>query len=437
MSINTIAIRKENIDETEKRSPLSPHQVHKLIHVHSTNVLIEPWPNRYFSDAKYRQSGAKISDDLDKANVIFGVKEVPIDDLLPEKTYAFFSHTIKGQSHNMPLLQAILDKKITLMDYEKVTDKNGRRLIFFGPYAGLAGAINAIWLLGERLKGQGIKNPFSAIKQAKTYIDLADAKKALQKAGESIQKNGLPDTGKPWVFVITGNGTVSKGAQEIIDILPVREISPTYFLELQRFQKFDLNTLYKVVIDCDNFVKPRDPKDYFDWQEYFNYPEKYTADFVKYLPDITLLINGIFWNTMYPKLVTKNDLEELYSREENPNLKIIADITCDLEGSIECNLKTTTSDNPVYVYNPFKRTITDGTAGTGPVILAVDKLPSELPAESTEFFGGSLIPFVPSLAKVDFSKNLDNLEVPAEFKRAIITHQGKLTPDFEYLKEFL
>ncbi len=437
MSLNSIAIRKENIEETEKRSPLSPQHVHKLIHEHSINVIVEPWESRHFKDDYYQQSGALISEKLDDSNIIFGVKEIPIDDLLPNKACVFFSHTIKGQSYNMPLLQAALNKKVTLMDYEKVLDDSGRRLIFFGPYAGLAGAINAIWLLGERLQLEGVDNPFSIVKQANTYNSLSEAKNALGKVKKLIEKNGLPQTGKPWVIAVTGNGTVSKGVQEIIDILPVQDITPSNFLELLHFQNFDLNTLYKVVIDCDNFVKPINPKDPFDWQDYFGYPQRYVADFAKYLPQLTVLINGIFWDKMYPKLVTKNDLKDLYSKEERPNLKIIADITCDVEGSIECNLKSTTSDNPTYVYNPFDSTIKDGIEGKGPVIMAVDKLPSELPAESTEFFGASLIPFVPALARTDFNKDFDNLEIPKEFKRAVITHQGKLTPDFEYLKKFL
>lgn len=437
MSQNIIAIRKENIELTERRSPLSPHQVSKLINEHSLKVILEPWKNRYFNDGKYEQVGAKISGNLSDANIILGVKEIPVADLLEGKACVFFSHTIKGQAYNMPMLQSALDKKITLMDYERVMDSAGRRLIFFGPYAGLAGAINAIWLLGKRLEVEGIKNPFSILKQAKTYQSLSDAKNALSEVKRKIEKAGLPQTGKPWVIFITGKGTVSKGAQEIIDLLPVEEISPSRFLELQHNKKFDLNTLYKVVIDCDNFVKPIDAKNKFEWQDYFDHPEKYTADFAKYIPDITVLINGIYWNSMYPRLVTKKDLAELYSQEQSPNLRIIADITCDIEGSIECNLKSTTSDKPTYVYNPFDQTIKDGILGTGPVIMAVDKLPSELPAESTEFFGASLIPFVPALARADYSMDIANLNIPEEFKRAVIVHQGKLMPDYEYLYKFL
>lgn len=435
--MDTIAIRKENIELTEKRAPFTPQQVGGFINKLAIKVIVEPWSNRWFKNNDYIKNGAILSDDITKANIIFGVKEVPLENLLPNKTFAFFSHTIKGQIYNMPLLQAILDKNVTLIDYEKVTDDYGKRLIFFGPYAGLAGAVDALWLLGERLTSEGIKNPFHFVKQAQTYHSLTDAKKIFKKVAEAISKDGLPRTGKPWVIAVTGNGTVSKGVQEMIDILPVTEISPAYFLELQHFQNFDLNRLYKVVIDCDNFVKPIDPKAVFDWKDYFDHPEKYQCYFTRYLPDITVLINGIFWDTMYPRLVTKSDLEQLFTKDHQPNLQVIADIACDIEGSIECNLKTTTSDNPAYVYNPFDQSIKDGTKGVGPIILAVDKLPSELPAESSAFFGQLLTPFVPALAETDFNKNLKDLIMPVEFKRAIIAHKGKLTPDFEYLYNFL
>ena len=435
--LNSIVIRKENIELTEKRSPLSPKHIAELISKNKIEVTLEPWDNRYFNQREYIKNGAQVSSDLSSANIIFGVKEIPIEDLPENQAAVFFSHTIKGQSYNMHLLQAVLDKKVTLMDYEKVTDESGKRLIFFGPFAGLAGAINSIWLLGKRLNWEGIENPFQQIKQANNYNSLHEAKTALKKIAEKIKTGGLPNTGKPWVIAITGNGTVSKGAQEIIDLLAVEEVNPVQFRQMQRAKSFDLSTLYKVVIDCDNFVKPINAKDTFGWEDYFSHPQKYKANFADILPDITVLINGIFWDTQYPKLVTKQDIKKLYENEKQPNLRIIADITCDVEGSIECNLKSTTSDNPVYVFDAFEQTIKDGIEGNGPVILAVDKLPSELPGEATQFFGDSLMPFVPMLANVDFRSPFDKLEMPAPFKRAMITHQGKLTPDFGYLKKYL
>jgi alpha-aminoadipic semialdehyde synthase len=136
-------------------------------------------------------------------------------------------------------------------------------------------------------------------------------------------------------------------------------------------------------------------------------------------------------------LVTKQNVLDLFTKEKQPNLRVIADITSDVEGSIECNIKSTSSDKPAYVYDPFSETLTFGVEGTGPVILAVDKLPSELPGEATCFFGKALMPFVPALARADWTKSFDDLEIPGEIKRAVIAHQGSLTPDFEYLESFL
>ncbi len=433
--INTIAIRKENIEPTEQRSPLSPEQV-GILKAQGIQTLIEPWENRRYTKAEYTENGAVLSTDLTTANVIFGVKEVPIDDLIPGKPFCFFSHTIKGQSYNMPLLQAVLDKNVTLMDYEKITDDNGRRLIFFGPYAGIVGAINTLWLLGRRMAAEGVNTPFAKIRQANTYASQKDAEEALDKLAGEIKANGLPDMGQPWVIAITGAGTVSGGAQKIIDRLPVENITPAEFRKMQAGRLFKHTVLYKVVIDCDNFVKPVDPNGVFDWNDYFSHPEKYTADFAGYLPDITALINGIYWEKRYPRLITKADIREIY-KSERPNLRIISDITCDVQGSIECNLHCTASDNPVYVYLPEKDEAVDGINGHGPVILAVDKLPSELPREATSFFGEALMPFVPDLARADFSVSFDDLNIPAPMKRSVIAHQGKLTPSFEYLKKFL
>ena len=400
-------------------------------------VLLEPWNRRRFTEEQYLEQGVQVQSDLSDANIIFGVKEIPIEDLPENQAAVFFSHTIKGQSYNMPLLQAILDKKVTLIDYEKVTDAKGGRLIFFGPFAGMVGAINSIWLLGQRLALEGIENPFQPMRQANSYASLEEIKQVLEQIKQSILEQGLPDTGKPWVFVITGNGTVSKGAQEIIDLLPVETLSPVEFRRMQAQNSFDMGTLYKLVIDCDHFVRPIDAETQFEWSHYYGSPEQYEANFSDLLVDTTVLINGIYWDTMYPKLVTKQDIQALYENEQQPNLRVIADVTCDVEGSVECNLKSTASDNPVYVYDAFKHTIKDGIEGNGPVILAVDKLPSELPAEATEFFGNALMPYISDLAQVDFGQPFDDLQMPAAFKRAVITHQGELTPDFSYLRQHL
>ena len=434
---NRIGIRKEDKDPTERRVPLTPEQVKTLIAEHQVEVVVEPSSNRIFQDEEYRQAGAMISEDLADCNIIFGVKEIPKDRFLPEHTYCFFSHTIKGQAYNMPMLQRMLDLKDTLIDYEKVTDEKGRRLIFFGRFAGYAGMIDTLWAFGQRLTWDGIDTPFKQIKQALNYPSLEAAKASIKAVGEAIQRKGLPESLTPLVCGFAGYGQVSQGAQEIYDLLPVETISPAELAAFVQSGNHSNKKVYKVVFKEEDMARPLDPKHRFELQDYYQHPEKYRGRFEEYLPYLTLLVNGIYWEPKYPRLVTKQFLRSWYEREKQPRLRVIGDITCDIEGSIECNLEATNSLNPIYVYNPFTEKITYGWEGVGPVVLAVDKLPSELPREASESFGKALLPFVPALARADYTVSFQALEIPPEFKRAVIAHQGQLTPDYEYLREYL
>ncbi len=434
---NKIGIRRENKDLTEKRAPLTPEQVKELIQRHKVKVVVEPSETRIFRDEQYREAGAEISADLSDCNIVFGVKEVPIPSLLPGKTLCFFSHTIKGQSYNMPMLKAILDLRITLLDYEKVTDENGRRLIFFGPFAGYAGMIDTLWALGGRLQWEGISTPLVEIKQAMHYPSLEEAKQHIAQVGEKITREGLPQSLLPMVVGFAGYGQVSRGAQEIFDLLPHQEISPSQLAEFYRSGKWSNRVIYKVVFREQDMVRPKSPETTFELQDYYQHPEKYESRFEEYLPFLTVLVNGIYWEPRYPRLVTRAYLKQRWESGEKLPLRVIGDITCDIEGSIECNLKATRSDNPIYVYRPLQGDSVDGWEGDGIVVLAVDKLPSELPREASESFGRALLPFVPALAAADYSQPFESLDIPPEFKRALIAHQGSLTPDFRYLEKFL
>ncbi len=434
---NKIGIRHENKDLTEKRAPLTPDQVRELINQHGLTVVVEPSETRIFKDEEYRAAGAAISSDLSDCNIVFGVKEIPIPSLLPGKALCFFSHTIKGQPYNMPMLKAILDLRITLLDYEKVTDERGRRLIFFGRFAGYAGMIDTLWALGGRLKWEGLDTPFAEIKQAWHYNSLQEAREHIRSVGEKIAANGLPESVMPLVVGFAGYGQVSQGAQEIFDELPFEEITPQQLGEFYRSGTWSRNRVYKVVFKEEDMVRPKSPSTPFELLDYYQHPEKYEGRFEEYLPFLTVLVNGIYWEPKYPRLVTRRYLKERWESGEKLPLRVIGDITCDIEGSIECNLKATKSTNPIYVYHPLEGTIHDGWEGDGVVVLAVDKLPSELPREASESFGRALLPFVPTLAAADYGQPFESLNIPTEFKRAVIAHQGKLTPDFTYLEQYL
>ncbi len=430
-----IGIRKETKYPSEKRAAITPAHTKKLVE-QGIEVLVEPAEQRIFKIEEYIEAGAKVTEDLSQCDFIFGVKEVPIEDLIPGKPYCFFSHTIKGQSYNMPLLQAILDKKITLMDYELVKNDEGFRLIFFGKFAGYAGIIDSLWLLGKRLAHEKTHTPFEKIKQATEYGMLTEAENELKKVGKEIEENGLPDEITPFITGFAGYGNVSQGAQSLYDLLPSKEIKPSELEEFIKKGEFSNKVVYKVVFkEEDMYVHPENKE--FSFKYFVDHPNEYLSIMYKYIPYLTMLINGIYWEERFPKHVTKKLMKDLYESGNEQKLKVIGDITCDIEGSIELTVKSTKSSNPAFVYEPLTGQVKDGIEGNGPVILAVDKLPAELPRQASESFGNALLPFIKELVNVDYSKDFENLDLPKEFKRATITHKGKLTPDFEYLDKYL
>jgi alanine dehydrogenase len=430
-----IGIRKETQYPSERRAALTPEHVKNIVN-QNIKVVVEPAEQRIFTSEEYISAGGKISPNLEDCNIIFGVKEVPINDLIPNKPFVFFSHTIKGQGYNMPLLQAILDKKITLMDYELVKNSDGFRIIFFGKFAGFAGVIDSLWLLGKRLAHEGISTPLNAISQATDYDMLSDAEDAIVKAGKEIAKNGLPNEIVPLITGFTGYGNVSKGAQQLYDLLPSVEIKAS---ELEAFinkGEFSNKVVYKVEFKEEDMYKNSSEEE-FSFDHFVNNPNDYNSLMYKYLPHLTTLVNGIYWEERFPKHVTKKLMKDYYSDGSNQKLKVIGDITCDIEGSVELTAKATESDNPAFVYEPLTEKVIDGIEGNGPVILAVDKLPAELPRQASKTFGDALLPFVKSLSETDFSLDFEKLSMPTEFKNAIIVHKGKLTPNYEYLAKFL
>ncbi len=430
-----IGIRKETKYPSEKRAAITPAHTKKLIK-QGIQVIVEPAEQRIFKLEEYLEAGAIASSDLSQCDFIFGVKEVPIEDLIPNKPFCFFSHTIKGQSYNMPLLQAILDKNITLMDYELVKNDEGFRLIFFGKFAGYAGIIDSLWLLGKRLAHEGITTPFVKIKQATEYNMLSDAEEILKQVGKEIEENGLPNEITPFITGFAGYGNVSQGAQSLYDLLPSEEIKASELEDFIKAGKFSNKVVYKVVFKEEDMYEHPTNKE-FSFNYFVEHPNEYKSIMYKYLPNLTMLINGIYWEERFPKHVTKKLMKEFYETGKKQKLKVIGDITCDIEGSVELTVKSTKSDQPAFVYEPLTGNVIDGIEGNGPVILAVDKLPAELPKQASESFGNALLPFVKKLASVDYTKDFEDLDLPKEFKRATITHKGKLTPDFEYLKEYL
>ncbi len=431
-----IGIRREDKNEWERRTPLTPEGVGRLLK-DGIETWLQPSSIRIFPDQAYRDVGAVINEDLSSCPVILAVKEIPIDFFESGKTYIFFSHTIKGQEQNMPLLKRMMDLKCQLIDYELITDDKGRRLIFFGRHAGLAGMMDTLWAFGKRLTWEGIPTPFSEIGMAHEYENLEAAISIIAGIADRIKREGLPSTLSPLICGFAGYGNVSRGAQEIFDLFPHEEVAPADIEKIASSTKAVKDKLFKVIFKEEDIVEPVDPAEAFDLQDYYTNPQKYRSRFESYLPHLTILVNCIYWDPRYPRLVTLDYLKRAYSDSDAPSLRIIGDISCDIEGSIQCTVKVTDPGNPVYVYNPLDSTVTDGVEGAGPVVMAVDNLPCELPKEASEFFGQTLTPFIPQLVNADFSGPLENSNLPDELRRAAILHRGELTPKYENLSRYL
>jgi len=431
---NCIGIRRETIDEFEKRAPLIPKQVERLVEHFGLRVIVEPSSRRVFSDADYTAAGAEISADLTPCGIIFGVKEIPVDELHGKGVYCFFSHTIKAQRYNMPMLRHIIDSQATLLDYELVTNDYGRRLIFFGDYAGYAGMIDTLWALGQRLDWEGVPNPFSNLKPAHEYASLEEAESSVREVGRQIQMEGLPKAICPFVCLFTGSGQVSHGARHIYNLLPTVKLLPDDIVTFRDSGAWSDRAVYGAVLTRPHLYRRYDGGG-FDRDDFEANPKQYVGALEPYLHQAQLLINAIYWSPRYPRLVTRDFVRDYY--HNGGPLRVIGDISCDIGGSIEITLKATTSGNPVFVYDVDRESAEDGVTGNGPVVLSVDKLPSELPREASESFGAALMPFIMDLARADFGVEYNQLEIPAPFKRAVIAHDGKLTDNFRYLGEYL
>ena len=431
----TIGIRHEDKYLMERRAPLTPEHIRKLKDQHGLNFIIESSDKRVFTDSEYKEAGAEVESNLKNCHVVFGVKEIPENKFESEKTYIFFSHVIKGQPYNMPMLKKMMELKCNLIDYERIVDDQNRRLIFFGKFAGLAGMINSLWSLGQRLKRYGYDTPFLKIEQSFKYDSLAEAKKVISKVGQEIAELGLPEELCPLTIGFTGYGNVSVGAQEIASLLPVKEIMPDELIKLKERKNIPNNVLYKVIFKEDHLSERKDSNP-FDLQDYYKNPGEYRSIFEQYLPHLTVLMNCMYWDDRYPRIVTKDYLQQLFDKGR-PKMTVIGDITCDPDGSVEITHEGTPIEDPVFVYNPATRKPSSGFDGEGMLVMAVDILPSELPRDSSIAFADALMDFVKPIAEADFNQPTDSIELPKPIEKALILHKGNLTNDYKYIENYL
>jgi alpha-aminoadipic semialdehyde synthase len=334
------------------------------------------------------------------------------------------------------MLQKILDSNSTLIDYERISTEDGRRIVYFGRYAGDAGAIDILSLMGEYWTARGIETPLSKVRRAHHYDSVDEAKQHLINVGEVIHRTGFPKEIIPFTIGVLGYGNVSEGAQQILDCLPTCRVSPGAVEELVTGGYSDSNKVYITVFREEHLVESKSGNP-FDLNEYYQQPELYKSIFNRFLPYCTLLINAVYWDERYPRFVTWDGLQKLAETQSPMKLQGIADITCDTFGSIECNVRSTDTGMPAYQVNPVTREVLDGHTGKGIVVLAVDNLPCELPQDSSTFFSGQLAPFVPNILSSDYDSTLEASGLAPEVKKAVVVYRGELTRDYQYLKQYL
>lgn len=400
MSKVKIGIIKEDKIPIDKRAPLTPFQAKQIKQrFPEVELVVQTSDIRCFSDEDYEGEDLKIVKSVDDCDILLGVKEVPIPNLIAGKTYFFFSHTIKKQPYNQPLLREILDKKIRMIDYETLTDEAGKRIIAFGRWAGIVGAYNGIWTFGKRY------NLFD-IRRASDCFDLEDLKTEYKKVN-------LP----PIKIILTGGGRVAKGAMEVLLGMKIRKVTPAAFLS----ERFDFSVFTQLNTRDYNVRKDRGA---FSRHDFFKNPENYESDFLKYAHEGDILIAAAYWDPHAPVLFKREDV-----LRNDFKTNIIADITCDIEGSIPSTKKPSTIEDPIYDYNPSDDEVEAPFTDEGNItVMAVDNLPCELPRDASESFGNELLNNVlPELLGKD-EKGI--------IKRATITSNGNLTDKYEYLRDY-
>jgi len=394
-----IGILREGKLPRDKRVPFTPAQCVILQREFGVEVLVQPSDWRGFSDDEYRAAGVQLQEDLSTCDVLLGIKEVPIASLIAGKKYFFFSHTIKKQPHNQKLMHALIAKKIQMIDYECLTDPDFNRIIGFGHFAGIVGAYNG-------LRGYGLRFGLFDLKPAYQCRDMVELK-------EELKKVKLPNM----KMIVTGNGRVANGAIELLGLLHIRRITPYEFTHYS-FRE----AVYTQLHSYDyNEAKDGAP---WDRDRFYKHPEQFRSTFAKFTPHCDLLIHCSFWDPRAPKLFEKTDMKGPEFR-----VSVIADVTCDIDGSIPSTTKSSSITEPFYGYNPQTQTAVEKPFENSAItVMAVDNLPCELPRDASESYGKELLEkVIPAL----LGNDPDGL-----IERGSICKNGDLLPRFNYLRDY-
>lgn len=393
-------ILKERKNPPDRRVVFAPQEL-ILLQQEYPNIEIEVESSdlRVFTDKEYSDLGFKIVTDISDCDVLFGVKEVPIEALIPNKKYFFFSHTIKKQPHNRKLLQAILDKHIALYDHETIVDKNNNRLIGFGKYAGIVGAYNGF-------RAFGVKFELFNLPKAET---LSGTEALIEKLKRQI----LP----PIKIVITGHGKAGMGVKSILDGMKIKQVSPENYLT-----KIYSEPVY-TQIDVLDYNKRKDGQ-LLDNKDFYKNPSEYESDFERFTKVSDIYMAAHFYANEAPIILSQAML-----KSKDCKVKVVADISCDVNGPIACTIRSSTIAEPFYGYLPVENKEVPVSHPGAIVVMAVDNLPCELPKDSSEGFGKM---FMQHVIPAFFNGDKDGI-----LQRAQISENGKLTDRFKYLQDYV
>lgn len=393
-------IIKERKNPPDRRVVFSPDELVRLKQLYKDlDIRVESSDIRVFSDENYRNMGIQVTDNIADCDVFFGVKEVPIDALIPNKSYFFFSHTLKKQPYNRLLLKALLDKNIDFYDHETIVDSNNRRLIGFGKYAGIVGAYNSFRAFG-------------------TKFELFKLPKAETLSGKEVlithlKRLILP----PLKIVVTGTGKVGSGVKEVLDAIKIKEVTVENYLTKNYAQ-----AVY-TQIDVLDYNKRKDGQE-LDFNDFYENPQEYISNFERFTKVSDIYITGHFHANEAPIILSREML-----LANDCKLKVVADVSCDVAGPIACTLRSSTIADPFYGYLPTENSEVDVFHPAAIVVMAVDNLPCELPKDASEGFGEMFMEHViPSF----FNDDKDGI-----LERSRMTKNGKLTPRFSYLQDYV
>ncbi len=413
-------IRREHKNEWERRVALTPAHT-KALREQGLNIVVENSPERIFANEAYTEHGIPMMDTPKYADFVVGIKEPPVTSIQPGQVHLAFSHIIKGQSHSMRLLQKFIDEKATLFDYERFIDENGKRTISFGRFAGIAGAVDTLYVLGRKFALKEVESDICLLKQTIEYDSYELLKAAC--AELDLQK------GEPVRVLIVGTGNVGHGSEEVCQWLNLPKVDVDVLLSGGEFPEASWYAVAK-----NRHINARIDGKPFNRADFIEHGTKYYAStFDALLGKFNVLLQTPYWTEKYPKHL---DAQRMKQYEQALPL-VIGDISCDIDGSLSCTKKESSVGNPAFTYNVQQETIKDGISVDGVTVMAIDNLPCELSKDASEYFSNILKNYMHDLMHLDLSQDFNDLNLPILIKNAMIVYKGELTPNYGYLQSFL